>query len=303
VLVTGATGNQGGSVTRALLADRIAVRALVRDPASEKAQALVAQGVDLVQGDLTQPGTLAPAVDGVRAVFSVQTPDITGLTADAEIVQGRNLIDAALAASVPQFIHSSVSGAGEYAREGAGWDEGRWNKQYWESKAYADEFTQTAGFAHWTVIQPAFFMENFVRPSIYFANWTEDRLLTALRAETCLPLVAVQDIGRAVAAAIANRERFDGKVVQLAGDYLSMTEIAKALSDAWQTNIAAPDMSAEQFLAEPLPGVPENLMGFILNSQEWMNEIGSPARPDDAAELGIPTTTFAEWLAARSQTS
>lgn len=126
-LVTGATGRQGGATARALLAAGVPVRALVRDPATAGAKAVEALGAELVTGDLRDRDSVTRAAQGARAVFSVQMPAFTeeGFDFDGEVAQGVNLIEAAKAAGVPQFVHTSVSGAGRQT-EVPGWAEGRW---------------------------------------------------------------------------------------------------------------------------------------------------------------------------------
>ncbi|WP_432825563.1 NmrA/HSCARG family protein [Dactylosporangium sp. CA-092794] len=290
VLVIGGTGKQGGATARALLARGAPVRALVRDPAADRARDLERRGAALVLGDLNDPESLVAAATGARAVFSVQTPDPSDLASDSERVQGKNLVEAAQAAGVPHFVHTSVSGAGDYHRAAPGWTEGRWNEHCWESKAYTDELVRAAGFRHWTIIQPAFFMENFIRPSFLFRNWVEDEFRTVLRADTWLPLVAVDDIGTTAALAIADPQKFHGVTVDLAGDYLPMTEIARILSEAWAARIELPALSPAEALAQGL--IPE-----LVNGHEWMNEVGSPARPEHARALGIPTTLLRDWAA------
>lgn len=294
VLVTGATGKQGGAVARALLTAGTPVWALVRDLHAEGAKTLEALGASLTLGDLNDPASLLSAATGVRSVFSVQTPDMDDLAADSEKIRGKNLVEAALAAGVSQFVHTSVSGAGEYHRNAAGWKEGRWDEHYWESKAFIDELVRTAGFRYWTVIKPAFFMENFIRPSFLFANWVEDRFFTALAADTWLPVVAVQDIGAAGAAIINDPEKFNTLDVELAGDYLSMTEVAQTLSDVLGTEIAAPSLT-------PAEALEQGLMAELVNSQEWVNEVGSPARPEHAHALGLTTTDFRSWASQTLQ--
>lgn len=79
ILVTGATGQQGGAVARHLLTGNWRVRALVRDPLKPTAQALANQGAELVPGDLNDPASLDPALQGIYGVFSVQNfwlPDV-----------------------------------------------------------------------------------------------------------------------------------------------------------------------------------------------------------------------------------
>lgn len=288
ILVTGATGKQGGAVARTLLATGTPVRALVRNADSEGAKALAALGATLAPGDLNDRASLLTAATGARAVFSVQTPDLADLNSDAERVQGKNLVEAAKAAQVPQFVHSSVSGVGNYHRKAAGWKEGRWHEHYWETKAATESLVRAAGFEYWTVIKPTFFMENFIRPSFWFANWVDDRLLTAVAADTRFPLVAVQDIGAAVAAIIANPKQFNQLDFNLAGDYLTMPEVADILSGALGTDIEATSLSPADALAQ-------GLFPQLVNSQEWMNDVGAPARPEQARALGLTTINFTTW--------
>src|SRR5258708_18987172 len=109
VLVTGATGRQGGSVVNHMLAKGRNLRALSRDPGSAAAKALTDGGVDVVRGDLEDPASLENAVRGVRGVYSVQ--DYWAVGAKREVQQGKNIADAANKAGVEHFVFSSVGGA------------------------------------------------------------------------------------------------------------------------------------------------------------------------------------------------
>jgi uncharacterized protein YbjT (DUF2867 family) len=170
VLVTGATGRQGGATARALLAAGIPVRALVRDPGTDRAKAVEALGAELVTGDLLDRDSVTRAAKGARAVFSVQMPEMSaeGVDFDGEVTQGINLIEAAKAAGVPQFVHTSVTGAGQHT-EAPGWAEGRWSEMepVLGAKSAIQDRLRTAGFPHWTLLKPGFFMENFL-PSMAF---------------------------------------------------------------------------------------------------------------------------------------
>src|SRR5690606_35954865 len=116
VLVTGATGRQGGAVARQLLRrGGFRVRALTRDPARPAARALADAGAEVVRGDMDRPETLRPALDGAYGVFSVQNFWETGY--EREIQQGIALADAAHAAGVQHFVYSSVGSA--HARPGS----------------------------------------------------------------------------------------------------------------------------------------------------------------------------------------
>ncbi|WP_406138842.1 NmrA family NAD(P)-binding protein [Streptomyces sp. NBC_01089] len=286
VLVVGATGRQGGATARALLAAGIPVRALVRDPGTGRAGAVAALGAELVTGDLDDRGSVARAAEGTRAVFSVQMPDMDGRGFEGEVAQAVHLIEGARAAGVPQFVHSSVSGAGRHVD----WVRGRWAwmEPYYTAKAGIQDRVRTAGFTHWTLIKPGYFMENFLpAEKIMFPRGVDGGLVSLLKPATRLSLVAVDDIGRAAAAAIAAPQRFDGVELELASEVLTMAEIADILSRSLGAGLTAPDMTEEEASAAGMPG-----MGF---AQAHINEHAQPARPEYARALGIPLTPFVEW--------
>ena len=108
VLVTGATGKQGGAVARQLIGKGHHVRALTRDPSKPAAQALAGLGAELAVGNLDDRASLERAIDGVDAVFAVATPFEEGTQAETQ--QGINVADAAIAAGV-QLVYSSVANA------------------------------------------------------------------------------------------------------------------------------------------------------------------------------------------------
>ncbi|MGZ0153655.1 NmrA/HSCARG family protein [Kribbella sp. WER1] len=292
VLVTGATGRQGGATARALLAAGVPVRALVRDTGSERAEAVEALGAELVRGDLHDRDSVVKAAAGARAVFSVQMPafEADGIDFAGEVAQGINLVEGALAAGVQQFVHTSVSGAGQHV-DASGWAEGRWTtmEPTLGAKAAIQDHVRTAGFPAWTLLKPAFFMENFLPSMAFlFPRGIEGGLVSVVKPTTRLSLVAVNDVGAAAAAAIADPERFDRVELEMAGDFLSMAEVAAALSKAVGVELAPPEMTEAEALAAGMPP-----MGA---SHEWLNAVGQPARPQYARELGLPLTTFDTWL-------
>ncbi len=110
IVVTGATGKQGGAVIRHLSKQGgWKLRAVTRHPESEAARALAAQGIEVVQGDMANRADMDRALQGAYGVFSVQNTWEAGV--DGEIAQGKNVADAAKAAGVQHFVYTSVGGA------------------------------------------------------------------------------------------------------------------------------------------------------------------------------------------------
>ncbi|SDF73261.1 Uncharacterized conserved protein YbjT, contains NAD(P)-binding and DUF2867 domains [Lentzea fradiae] len=286
VLVTGATGKQGGAVVRALVAAGVPVRALVRDPGSGRAQAL---GVELVAGDLGDRDSLVRATEGVQSVFSVQIAPFDGSGFDfaAEVAQARNLVGAALESGVRQLIQTTVDGAGERVED----ERYPMIEASLNAKAAVQDLVRDAGFERWTIFKPGFFMENFL-PSLrfLFPRGVEGGLVSMLKPDTGVALFAVEDMGAAVAAAVADPDRFHRVELKFASDYLTMTEIADVLSRALGTELTAPDLTLDQARAA---GMPEMGAGH-----DRLNETGMEGRPEYARELGLPLTSFETWARA-----
>ena len=147
VLVTGATGRQGGAVVRHMLARGWKLRALTRKTSGDAAQELVRRGVEVVQGDLENAGSVINAAAGVYGIYSVQ--DFWAVGAKREIQQGKNVADAAKKVNVKHFVYSSVGGA-----------ERETGIPHWESKWEIEKHIRSLGLPA-TVIRPVAFMETY----------------------------------------------------------------------------------------------------------------------------------------------
>ncbi|MGW7351845.1 NmrA/HSCARG family protein [Streptomyces sp. NPDC054784] len=292
VLVTGATGRQGGATLRALRAADVPVRALVRDPHTDRARAVAALGAELVTGDLRDRDSVVRAAEGARAVFSVQMPTMDadgGFDFAGEITQGTNLIEGAKAAGVRQFVHTSTVGAGQHV------DVPEWERDGWAeripslvAKSTLQDRLRAADFPRWTLLKPGTFMDNFL-PSMgfLFPRGVAGGLVSVLRPDTRVSLVAVDDIGNAAAAALTDPDRFHRVELELASDHLSMTEITGVLSRVLGVPLAVPDMTEAEAVAAGMPP-----MGA---THEWLNVAEQPGRPAYARELGLAVTPFETW--------
>ncbi|MEU8146862.1 NmrA/HSCARG family protein [Nonomuraea sp. NPDC048901] len=212
VLVTGATGNQGGATARELLVRGWAVRALVRDPRKPAAQALREQGAELVQGEFDDPGSLREAMSGVHGVFSVQALAYEPETLAAEVRHGKTVADIARDSGVAHLVYSSVGGA-----------ERETGIDHFESKAEIEQHVLTLGVPA-TILRPVFFMNNL----LHYANAVGERLLALpVKPDKPMQLIATDDIGVFAADAFDNPAQFIGRQIELAGDELTFPEVAE----------------------------------------------------------------------------
>ncbi len=211
ILVTGATGQQGGAVARQLLKQPgVAVRALTRDPAKPAAKPLAQMGAEIIRGDLDDQAAIERALDGIFGVFSVQNFMEAGYA--GEVRQGKNLADAAKAAGVQHFVYSSVVSADR-----------RTGLAHFESKWEIEQHVRQCGVP-FTVLRPVFFMQNwhgYLREPIL-----QGTLPLPCKPQTSLQQIAVEDIGAFAVKALQDPSRWSGRTVELAGDELTLQGVA-----------------------------------------------------------------------------
>src|SRR6266511_4102839 len=202
VLVLGATGRQGGATARHLLIRGWRVRAFTRDPDKPAAQALHQAGALVVQGDYDDPASLAAAMQGVYGVFSVQA------SVD-EVRQGKQIADVARAASIQHLVYSSVQSAQELARVG-----GDGNK--WE----IEQYVHTLGLPT-TILRPCLFMDDLLGSRYGVPSGT---FAIAFQPDVAIGLIA--------ALAFEHPDEYLGKTIEIAGDALTLPQVAAAISRA-----------------------------------------------------------------------
>lgn len=279
VLVTGATGQQGGATAARLLADGWRVRALTRNVSGPSARALAEAGADLVTGDLDDPASLRAAADGVDGVFSVQPtpgmPEVSAdYTAEDEIRRGRNVADAAADAGAGHLVFASAFGADHPDQPLA----------TLAAKRRIEEHIEELGISA-TFLRPASFMENLLHP---LWGLRDGALVTPYLPETRQQFIALEDIAAFAAFAFTDPDQWRGRALDLAGDTLTPVETASALSRA---------------VGRDIPYVPVPLEAVRAHSEEAARGIeslneGRYALVDTGAlrELHPGLLTFGGWL-------
>ncbi|KAF7555918.1 hypothetical protein G7Z17_g1797 [Cylindrodendrum hubeiense] len=225
VLITGATGNQGGAVVTNLLqanAD-FTILAVTRNAASPAAQKLSQRSpkIKLVQGDLDNPATIflnaSNVVSGpIWGVYSVQ-----GQTVENEVKQGKALIDESIKNGVKFFVYSSVDRGGDKSFDNPT------PVPHFASKHQVEHHLvekASDGSMGWTILRPAGFLDNYTpgfQAKVFFTAWK-----VALKSRP-LQVIAVSDIGLFAAQAFMNPDQYNGRALSLAGDELTFDDAAK----------------------------------------------------------------------------
>lgn len=211
ILVTGATGKQGGAAARRLLARGFRVRAFTRDPNQPAAQSLARLGALPVQGDLDDRTSIDRALQGCYGVFSVQDANEAGV--EREVRQGIRLADAAKSSRIRHFVYSSVGSADAHT-----------GIPHFDSKGQIEEHIRSIDIPY-SILRPVFFMQNwetYLRDEIL-----DGRLPSPLDPGKPLQQVNVDDIGAFAAMAFADPGRWLGRELDLAGDELTMPQTAE----------------------------------------------------------------------------
>lgn len=252
VLVTGATGGQGGAVARRLLDEGWAVRALVRNTDGPQAKELVGLGAEPVVGDLDTVSSLRSAARGAHGVFGVLPADLTDPDPEAEVRRGQNLVDAVAAEGVAHFVYSSVAAVGH--------DSG---VSHFETKQEIESYIGTVGIPA-TVLRPVFIMENWHQ--MLPAPQNGERVVSfALDADTSLQMIALADIGRIVAETFAEPNESIGRSIDIAGEELTV----RAMADVFSRVDAVPTRFELQPIEEVRAWSPEFAAMFA-----WLDDKG-----------------------------
>lgn len=220
ILVTGATGSQGGALVPLLIKQGFKVRALTRNPAKPAGKALADLGAEVVAGDLDDESSLERACEGVYGVFAVQNFWEKGVGFEREVEQGCKLARAASKAGVQHFVQTSVANCDN--AEGV---------LHFQSKYEIEKYIDQLGLPR-TFLREVFFMENFTMPVMTSGNkqpmspyWVLPMITGLLDKETPFHMITVEDIAWFAADVFSHPEEYLGKEVDVASDVLTADEM------------------------------------------------------------------------------
>ena len=221
ILITGATGKQGGATARALAGKGFTLRAMTRHPDSDAAKAVAsAAGAEIVQGDLDDAASLRNVLKDVWGVFAVQNTWEAGVQGEEE--QGKRLASLAREAGVQHYVYTSVGSA--HRKTGI---------PHFDNKYRIEDTIRAAGFPSYVIFRPVFFMENLTSP--WFLNG--DTIHAAMRPDLTLQMICVDDIGTYAARGFTNADKLNHREIDLAADEVTMPDVALALSKGLGRNI------------------------------------------------------------------
>jgi uncharacterized protein YbjT (DUF2867 family) len=273
ILVTGATGQQGGAVAKQLLARGHKVVAMTRHPESDKARALESAGARIIKGDLDDESSLKNALRGIWGTFAIQNTWEAGVEKEEE--QGKRFAKAAKDAGVEFYLYTSVGSAQRST-----------GIPHFDNKYRVEQTIRSLKFPAFTIMRPVFFMENLLSPW-FKPGIDQGQLMVALRADTKLQMIAVEDIGKYGLWVFENHDKLNGRAFDIAGDSITMPAAAKTISAASGKKVV--------FTPPPIEAVRQSSMEFAI-MLEWFDRVGYDADIQGMArETGIQPTRFDAW--------
>lgn len=299
IAVVGATGAQGGGLARAIAADassEFSIRAITRQPDSEKANALRDLGAEVVAGDLDDLESLKAAFAGAYGVFCV-TNFWEHFDPEREFVQGRNQAEAAKAASVEHAIWSTL----EDSRNWVPLEDdrmptllGKYKVPHFDAKGEVNRVFEELGVPT-TMFQTAFYWENLFLPGMLAAGADGKLALTFPMGNALLPAIGVEDIGKSAYGIFKEGSELIGKTVSISGENLSIAEMVSKIGAALGQEVVYNDVPADLYRSFEFPGADE--MGNMFQLKRDFNDDYAGVRdPEYTRSLNPELKDFDSWL-------
>lgn len=299
ITVLGATGAQGGGLARAILRDKtsgFAVRAVTRDPKSDKAKALAEAGAEVIGADVDDEANLRRAFEGAYGAFCV-TFFWGHFSAEKELAEAGNMARAAKAAGVKHVIWSTLEDTRKFvplADARMPTLKGKYKVPHFDAKGEANQLFVDAGLPV-TFLQTSFYFDNF----IYFGAGPQKGpdgkyALTMPMGDKKLPCIASEDIGKC-AFGVFKRPDLIGKTVSIAGESLTGAQLAAGMSKTLGVEIRYNDVPPEVYRSFGFPGADDlgNMFQFKRDFNDYYVGVRDIAL---SKQLNPELQDYAAWL-------
>jgi uncharacterized protein YbjT (DUF2867 family) len=299
ITVFGATGAQGGGLTRAILNDQnseFSVRAVTRDVNSGKAKELEKLGAEVVAADIDNPDQLRKALDGAYGAYFV-TFFWAHFSPEKELEEARNMAQAAKDAGIKHAIWSTLEDTREFIPlEDSRMPTllGNYKVPHFDAKGEGNKFFTELGVPT-TFFMASFYWDNF----IYFGSGPKrgadgKLMLTLPMADKKLGGIAAEDIGKCAYGIFKRGEELIGKTVGVAGEALTGQEMADQLTEALGEQVTYNAIPPEVFRSFGFPGA-EDLGNMFQFYSEFEKEVNGIRDVSFSRQLNPELQSFSEW--------
>jgi uncharacterized protein YbjT (DUF2867 family) len=305
IAVVGATGAQGGGLARAILNDpgsEFAVRALTRDPNSDKAKELAAMGAEVVAADVDDQSSIERAFQEAYGAFCV-TFFWAHFSPEKELAEATAMAHAAKAAGLKHVVWSTLEDTRKFVPlddDSMPTLQGKYKVPHFDGKGEADQVFRDLGVPT-TFLLTTFYWDNF----IYFGSGPKrgpDGKLALMfpMADKKLAGIAAEDIGKCAFGIFKRDADLIGKTVGIAGEHLTVAQMAQKLSAATGQEIGYTYVPPEVYRGLGFPGAEDlaNMFQFYRNFEDYF---GKSRDVELARSLNPELQSFDDWLAKNAE--
>jgi uncharacterized protein YbjT (DUF2867 family) len=300
IVVFGATGAQGGGVARAILNDtnsEFAVRAVTRDPNSDKAKELAQMGAELVAADIDDLQSIKRALSGAYGAYFV-TFFWAHYSPEKEMAEARNMAEAAKEAGLKHVIWSTLEDTRIYVPlddDRMPILNGKYKVPHFDGKGESDQYFMDAGVPV-TFMLASYYWENMIYFGMGPKKDADGKLaITFPMGNKKMAGIAAEDIGKCAYGIFKKGQELIGKRVGIAGDQLTCDAMAKAMAKALGKEVSYNQITPEQY-----PGADDlgNMFQFYRDFEEVCNTMRDVKF---SRELNPELQSFETWLAKNAK--
>jgi uncharacterized protein YbjT (DUF2867 family) len=305
ITIFGATGAQGGSLAKAILEDsnsEFSVRAVTRDPQSDKAKQLTEMGAEVVAGDVDDKQSVQQAMEGAYGAFCV-TFFWAHFSPEREFEEAKSMAEAAKEAGLKHVIWSTL----EDTRQWVPLDDdrmptlqGKYKVPHFDAKGEADQVFKSLGLPT-TFLRASFYWDNFIHFGSGPQKGPDGRYyLTFPLDDKKMAGIAAEDIGKCAYGVFKRGPEMAGQVVGIAGEHLTGKEMADKLSVSLGQEITYNNVTPETFRSFGFPGADDlgNMFQFYRDFEEVCNTVRNV---EASRALNPELQSFDNWLARNGQ--
>ena len=300
IAVVGATGSQGGGLVRAILNDQnseFTVRAISRDPQSEKARELAALGAEVVKGDIDDPQSMRKAFEGAYGAYLV-TFFWQHMSPEKELAEARILAQAVKDAEVHHVIWSTL----EDTRKFIPLDDdrmptlqGKYKVPHFDAKGEANKIFKDLQVPA-TLLHTSFYWDNYINFGMEPKKGPNGELaITFPMGDKKLPSMAAEDIGKCAYGIFKKGDEMIGKDIGIAGQHITGSEMADTLSRELGKKVVYNDVPPEVFRSFGFPGA-DDLGNMFQFNRDFADEFMRKRDIEFSRSLNPELQDFNTWV-------
>ena len=300
IAVVGATGSQGGGLVRAILNDKdseFSVRAITRNPDSEKARELAAMGAEVVEGNIDDPSSMKKAFEGAYGAYLV-TFFWEHLSPEKEMAEAKILAQAAKDAGVQHVIWSTLEDTRKYIPlddERMPTLQGKYKVPHFDAKGESNKFFKELQVPT-TFLYTSFYWDNYINFGMAPKNGPDGSLaITFPLGDKKMAGMAAEDIGKCAYGIFKKGKEMIGKEIGIAGEHISGAEMASAFTDALGKKIVYNEVTPEVYRSFGFPGADDlgNMFQFYRDFEE---DFSKKRSVEFSKSLNPELQDFRAWL-------